>query len=462
MAVLVRPAGTEAATQRIDALLARWENETGHALPRPVVFEGDLCRTDLGLSTSDQQWLRRHCRAVVHSAAKLTFYGTDRRREPWLSNVEGTQQVLELCRRCGIRQFHYVSTAYVCGLREGRILETELDVGQEMGNDYERSKVQAEQLVRSADLGYPPTIYRPSILIGDSQTGYTSTFHGFYAMVHLVHTLASQVVRGSITPTLLLETLGLEGHERKNYVPVDWVSTIITHLLSRPSHHGRTYHLTAGESTPLAVSSQVIQDAVEKYSPLADPADLTNRDAAWFVEMFRGQAEIYRAYWRDDPQFDRTHTVAAAAHLPCPSVDYKMLMHMARFAIQTNFGRRCPRCKPPNRDIRRHMQRLLSARDLPAAEGRQPMHVGLDVKGHGGGQWKLLARDRQVVAAEDGIGERCETVFQLTSDTFSRLAAREISVSQAVREGRVVIAGEGMQPSSLEALFQTVVTPEND
>jgi hypothetical protein len=56
--------------------------------------------------------------------------------------------------------------------------------------------------------------------------------------------------------------------------------------------------------------------------------------------MFVQQAEIYRSYWRDDPQFDRTHTNAAAGHLPCPPVDHDMLLRMARFAIGTNFGRR--------------------------------------------------------------------------------------------------------------------------
>jgi thioester reductase-like protein len=340
MAVLLRPAGGASARQRIDASLARWESETGEVLPRPVVIEGDLCRPDLGLTASDQQWIGRNCRAVVHNAARLTFYGTDHQREPWLSNVEGTRSLLDLCRRCGIQQFHHVSTAYVCGLREGRIIETELDLGQEMGNDYERSKAEAERLVRGADLGCPPTIYRPSIIIGDSRTGYTSTFHGFYTMVRLAHTLAGQMVLGSITARLLVEAFGMDGHERKDYVPVDWVSSVITHLLGVPTHHGRTYHLTAAEPTPVAVWSRAIQDAVERYSPLADPSDPTSRDARWFVDMFQGQARVYRAYWRDDPQFDRTHTVAAASHLPCPTVDYEILMRMARFAIRTNFGRR--------------------------------------------------------------------------------------------------------------------------
>jgi thioester reductase-like protein len=461
MAVLVRSAGGESARQRIDASLARWEKETSRALPRPVIFEGDLCRPDLGLSESDRRWIGRHCQAILHSAAKLTFYGKDRQKEPWLSNIEGTRHVLELCKRCGVPQFHHVSTAYVCGLREGRILETELDVGQDLGNDYERSKVEAEQLVHAAGLKYPPTVYRPSIIVGDSQTGCTSAFHGFYAIVRLAHTLASQIMLGEITAELMIEAFNMDGHERKDYVPVDWVSSVIAHLLGRPGHHGRTYHLTAAEPTPVAIWSLAIQHAVERYSTMADPSNPTGRDAKWFVELFREQAQIYRPYWRDDPQFDRSHTVAAASDLPCPTVDYDMLLHMARFAIQTNFGKQLRKSDPSNGEIQAHMQRLLAAKETQTPDESWPTHLGLEVNGHGGGQWKLLARDGRIAAAEDGISERCGAIFHLTSDTFHRLAAREISVSQAVRRGQVTITGSGTQPSALEALLQSVVTPEN-
>jgi len=77
------------------------------------------------------------------------------------------------------------------------VLETELDVGQTPGNAYEQSKMEAEKLVRAAEWIDSPTIYRPSIIVGDSRTGYTTTFHGFYVMVKLAHTLVSRMVRGS-------------------------------------------------------------------------------------------------------------------------------------------------------------------------------------------------------------------------------------------------------------------------
>jgi nucleoside-diphosphate-sugar epimerase len=420
-----------------------------------------LCRPDLNLTASDLRWITQHCSAVIHNAASLTFFGADRRGEPWLSNVEGTRGLLELCGRCRIRQLHHVSTAYVCGLRKGRILETELDVGQEIGNDYERSKLEAEKLIRSAGFENPPTIYRPSIIVGDSRTGYTSTFHGFYAMVKLGHTLASRLVRGSITVEWMIEAFGQSGREGKNFIPVDWVSAVITHLLARPKHHGKTYHLTAPEATPVGAWSRAIQDAVERYSPLADPSDPTHCDAKWCEQVFRREVEVYRAYWQDDPQFDRTYTAGAAPHLPCPTVDYDMLMRMARFAIQTNFGRSPRRRRPPDRGVADHVSRLLTASDIQSSQGPECVHVGLQVNGPGGGQWKLLVRDGRILAAENGICDRCQVVFHLTSETFRRLAAREMSVSQAVNQGRIAITGNGTPAPVLEAVLQTVVTPED-
>ncbi len=339
MAVLLRPTETRSAAERIHALLTRCEEQAGRTLARPAVFEGDLTRQDLGLTASDLCWITSHCDAVIHSAASLTFFGSDRRGEPWVTNVEGTRRVLDLCRRCDVRRLHYVSTAYVCGLRKGPILETEIDLGQQTGNDYERSKLQAERMVQTADLPQPATIYRPSIIVGDSQTGYTSSFHGFYAMVKLAHTLASCVPSRVITARRVVRALRLKGHERKDCVPVDWVSAVITYLVDHPEHHGRTYHLTAAEPIPVALWSQVIQEAVEQYSRMADPRDSIVRGAKWFREMFLGQSEIYRSYWRDDPQFDRTHTSKAAGHLPCPAMDYDAFLRMAQFAIRTNFGR---------------------------------------------------------------------------------------------------------------------------
>jgi thioester reductase-like protein len=98
-----------------------------------------------------------------------------------LSNLTGTRNLLQLCRETGVRQFDHVSTAYVCGKRPGPVFERELDCGQTFRNDYERSKCEAEKLVRAAAHLDRVTVYRPAIIVGDSRTGYTTAYHGPYA-----------------------------------------------------------------------------------------------------------------------------------------------------------------------------------------------------------------------------------------------------------------------------------------
>ena len=130
IAVLVRSSIMERAQQRIENVLVQWEQEFGYALPRPPVLEADLCKPDLGLDQGDLNWIAKNCVSVIHNAASLSFEANERTGEPYRSNVDGTRNVLELCQKTGVRQFHHVSTAYVCGLRTGCVLESELDVGR--------------------------------------------------------------------------------------------------------------------------------------------------------------------------------------------------------------------------------------------------------------------------------------------------------------------------------------------
>jgi len=457
MAVLVRRTKKESAEQRIENILAHHERQLGHKLPRPVVLEGDLSQIDLDLDASSIDWIAGHCKAIIHNAASLTFDGTDRKGEPWVTNVDGTERMLELCRTTGIREYHHVSTAYVCGLREGRIMEDELDLGQTLGNDYEKSKVAAEKLVRSSKFVDAPTIYRPSIIVGDSKTGHTTTFHGFYAPLRLGHTLASKIDVGAVGGQGLLMLLGMTGDEKKNFVPVDWVSAVMMHILDCKEHHGKTYHLTPSKPTLVRMMTKVLEKVVGQYSCPADSDYFAKCDGEWFEQEFHSQMEIYRNYWRDDPEFDQTNTANVAPHLPCPELDAKTLTNLARYAITTNFGRPRPRPIRPKFLVQKHLAPLLSAgRNFSREEKR----LGLQVDGPGGGQWELLLKNDQPVAAKHGLTARSTAVFSLDSETFKRLSKQQLLVRKAVENGSVLIQGNGMPRIQLEAVLESTVSTE--
>lgn len=345
--VLVRPDRKRDPAARIEALVTAWETDLGRPLPRPVVVAGDIAAPRCGLDADAVRDLGDRCRAILHNAASLTFHNADRDGDPWRTNVSGTAHVLELARAAGIGEFHHVSTAYVCGLRTGRVLETELDVGQRFGNDYERSKVAAETLVHDADHLRSITVYRPAIIVGDSRSGFTSTYHGFYALARLGHTLLPRMLIGSTSGRALLRLLRIDGRDRKNFVAVDWVSEVLCHLVRTPAAHGRTFHLTHPEPVSTATIAGVVQEAVERFSRAASPDDPDVRDERWFADEFRTQLGVYRSYLRCDPDFDRTATATHAGHVPCPTIDHDSLLRMARYAIECDFGRRMPRERLP-------------------------------------------------------------------------------------------------------------------
>ena len=458
VAVLVRPGKHESARQRVENLLRHWEVMLECSLPRPVVLEGDLGEVDLGLDNRTLSWIERNCESVFHNAASLVFRGDDASGEPYQSNVEGTRRMLELCRCTGVRQFHHVSTAYVCGLREGRVLESDVDVGQTPGNVYEKTKLQAEMLVREATFLDRPTIYRPSIIVGDSETGYTTTYHGFYAPLRLAHTMASKVSIGTTGGDLLVSALGITEDDRKNFVPVDWVSAVMSHIHGQPESHGATYHVTSPHPPLVLEMAAVMQEVVEELSPMADPDSDWNMDAEWFAKTFRDQLGIYGAYWRDDPQFDMTNTHRAAPHLPCPQLDREMMSQLARFAIDANFGRGRRTKHKPEFDVHHHMRRLHRSHPEMADGDHRVAHLGVQVDGPGGGQWELAVRDGRLLAIDDGVSRRSTAVFHVHSATFRSLVHGELNVSQAVQSGRVRIEGNGMDRRRLEAILQAAAT----
>ncbi|MFM7250841.1 MAG: SDR family oxidoreductase [Planctomycetaceae bacterium] len=338
LALVVRGDRRTSPEARVDRIVAAWESELGKRLPRPRVVPGDLSRPSCGVAPADLEWVARHCGAVLHNAASLSFRGSDRDAEPWLSNVTGTAHVLGLAHTAGIDEFHHVSTAYVCGLRTGRVTEEELLVGQAFGNDYERSKAEAETMVRSEG-PRSVTVYRPSIIVGDSRSGFTSTYHGLFAVLRLGHTLLTKVELGSTSGPAILTLLGIPPADRKNFVPVDWVSAVISHCLQSPSARGRTFHVTHPEPVSSAAIGRLVQEAVETYSRAASADDPDLCDERWFADNLAVQLDVYRSYFRNDPTFDRTATDAVAGGIPCPPLDHATLMRMARFAIEDDFGR---------------------------------------------------------------------------------------------------------------------------
>lgn len=426
VAVLVRGSKTAAAVCRNDEILADWHEVAGVTVPCPVVLEGDITAPGLGLTADAAAWVGRNVDEIVHSAASLAFQMRDSDGEPWNSNVNGTANVLAMCRDRGIRRLHHVSSAYVCGTRRGRILETELDVGQTPGNDYERSKIESEKAAVAAPFLDVCTVHRPSIIVGDLVTGFTNTFHGFYKPLRIVQPFVEAFVGAEVEPGSLLEALGMTGQEVKNLVPVDWVSAVMTRIITDRSLHGRTYHVTSTRPTPVERLARVFQRlAVEMAAELeaeraaGGPSRAAAFDPVMLARLFEDQMHVYRAYWSDDPRFDSTQCVAAVPDLPSPELDEETIHRLCRFAIANRF-----RWPPPGRAIRRSTGRGLLEARLGVASWQPPPAgpvVGLAAAGAGGGQWTVASAGGRPCSLHVGLPGATAPIVHLSAVSLERL-----------------------------------------
>lgn len=423
LAVVVRPTAKETAAQRIESILQQWEKELQVQLPRPVVMTGDLNQPGLGLSLADRRWAAAHCDRIFHNAASLTFHGQDRAKEPWLTNLTGTEEMLKLCRELHLADLHYVSTAYVCGNRQDRIYEHELDVGQGFRNDYERSKLEAETRVRNADFLDQLTIYRPAVISGDSETGYTSTYHGLYVYLKFVSVLLRHVEPDANGVRHTPVRLRMSGDERRNIVPVDWVSSVMQRLFETEAAHGGTYHLAP--SDPLT-PRQLIEWACQYYKSegvefLGPEANIDNPNE--LEQMFDSSLSIYASYDTTDPDFDTTECRKFTADLPCPAIDRDVMFSYIQHGEQDRWGNRKHRPASVSFSVGEHLSRLV----VPAnGHAGSPLRtVGLDVWGPGGGQWHLGFRSDHLVSVERGLTADCLTTLRLSADDFAQGVARQ-------------------------------------
>jgi thioester reductase-like protein len=208
------------------------EIEAAHAAARGRVslVVGDITVEGLGLAAGDAQELRATLTAAYHLAA---IYDLAVTREPAMKiNLEGTRHVVRFLAECPrLDRLHYVSTCYVSGTATGVFRETDLDVGQSFKNHYEETKFLAE--VEVAKSGLPVTVYRPSIVVGDSRTGETGKFDGPYFTLTAMEKVPS--------PGLFIK-IG-SGRNPANVVPVDFITEALARLSVAPASRGLTYAL---------------------------------------------------------------------------------------------------------------------------------------------------------------------------------------------------------------------------
>src|SRR5450755_3994705 len=179
---LIRARNDADADQRLRAVLATAFGDPDAHPGRVTAVAADIELPGLGLDPGRLDELAEQVDRVLHAAASVSFeLGLAESRA---INVRGTQNMLAFAdrahRRGRLQRFTYVSTAYVAGTHRGEFSEHDYDVGQGFRNAYERSKWESEGNVRAAASRLSVQIARPSIIVGEQASGWTTAFNVMY------------------------------------------------------------------------------------------------------------------------------------------------------------------------------------------------------------------------------------------------------------------------------------------
>jgi len=282
------------------------------------VFRGDLTAPGFGLDRDQYDRLVYTTDSVIHCAASL-----NRRSEKSCLNVNlrGTLEVLALARHAehyhGLRRFSEVSTVAVAGKRQNEVVSEDRAIEWERSDydPYARTKKFCEHMTHMLLPEIPKTIFRPSIVLGDSRYPQTTQFDMVKAFVFLAG----------------LPALPFRSTDKVDIVNVDFVADAIArlHQKDRPEHD--IYHLSSGVgSQTFREITRALAAAQNKRAPLFVPLVekpftgsvnfLANRQGT--IGQGASLLKVFLPYLVWNTVFDNTRVTAELGKKPVPFSQY--------------------------------------------------------------------------------------------------------------------------------------------
>ncbi len=265
--LLVQPQFVGAAMEEIEEIAEL----TNTPLESFVIVEGDITQPNLGIPDADLETIQIETTDVFHLAAAYDLAVP--KDVAFEVNLQGTKNVNDLvCSIKDLRRYNYISTCYVAGKREGSILETELEHGAGFRNFYEETKYLAENEVEKLKSRLSVTIFRPSVVVGDSETGETAKYDGIYYLIHYLRK----------APALLRVLNVGNNNVRLNLVPVDFVVDSVAALAHDKLAVGKT--IAIADPTPLTTAElfdTIAKSMTGRKSEFGPPPKLVE----WFLSL---------------------------------------------------------------------------------------------------------------------------------------------------------------------------------
>jgi len=332
------------------------------------ILEADITKPRCGISDEKIMELHGRIDELWHCAASMSFDELDLQLNNQV-NVEGVRNVIALAQDIGMPIIHYLSTAYVAGLYEGVFLEIDHDKGQGFKNIYEKTKFDSELLIRTYK--GKSIVYRLSIVVGDSVTGRTLTFTGYYRFfspLYILHKkIAGRINNGKQdfykntgisltnngTGLVLPVIVPISASSTLNLINIDWAVEIMIRLSGKKHAIGKTFHIV--HDNPPGVRD-VIGDFWHFMGidgiRAEDPQVYEKMNGKWNLihmnqtirniqRLVHRQLEAYFPYTRSEAKFDNSNVrqVLAEEYIPSPLMTRDNVKILVDYALKQGFRR---------------------------------------------------------------------------------------------------------------------------
>jgi NAD(P)-dependent dehydrogenase (short-subunit alcohol dehydrogenase family) len=238
--------------KKLPKMMAFWGTD---ADKRCIPVVGDLAKPGLGVSTADKTKLKTKVKHFFHLAAVYDMTASAEENE--ITNVLGTHHAVDLANEIKAGAFQHMSSIAVAGNYEGVFREDMFDEAKDyLDHPYMKTKHDSEAYVRQ-NCKMPWRVYRPGVVLGDSQTGEIDKIDGPYYFFKLI-----QRMRQILPPWM--PALGIEGG-RMNMVPVDFVVNATDHIAHAKGHDKKAFHLT--DPSPLRIGDSLNIFARAAHAP---------------------------------------------------------------------------------------------------------------------------------------------------------------------------------------------------
>lgn len=268
------------------------------------LITGDITLPSFGMEDELISSLTGKIDCFYHSAALVKF-DESLREELFAINYEGTKYALELAKKLRVRKFFYVSTAYTVGKRHTGV-EVLYPEDDSYHNPYEESKVKAEHLVFSYGDEMDVSIFRPSIIVGDSKTGEADSEFTLYGFMRALDIFRRRIVRKNESGNNRVYRVVANPIGTSNFVPVDYVAEILALAITKAEPYG-IYNITNPNPPTNAEVLDMFQDALG-FHRLTTVDDHHNYELSPEEEKLNEMIDTFKVYLASDITFKDDNT----------------------------------------------------------------------------------------------------------------------------------------------------------